>query len=531
MPSEKSKILLKSRLTRRVGLMDMLWTGWPLKWTITGTGLTGSDEDIEAVVVLVDHVAIESDRDLLHPQLDKTLRDLARRGSFSGKAEEAALLPTLGLVAAPYALFVGIDSSPYTSKAIRIAAGSIGGKLLEYKVRKASVRISSALAANTVEHNVITAASAFMEGLLLGLYRRNSFSAKGRTASKLEEIVFELAAQENAELWRQGLSQGRITADGVCYARELTNTPANLLTPEALAEEARSLAQLYRLEYRIYDEKDAAKEGMGGLLAVGQGSANPPRMIVIHHKGNPNSKRTIGLIGKGVTFDTGGISLKKPEGMEEMISDMGGAAAIMGAMRSIGESKPGVNIVAVIPTAENMPSGSAFKPGDVIRTYSGRTVEVLNTDAEGRIVLADGLTTALRQGATELIDVATLTGAVMHALGDLTTGAFTNEEPMLGKLLQASSRAGEYVWPLPTHPEYQRLLKSDVADIKNHGGHWAGAIAGGLFIGTFAEQHPWIHLDIGGTTWMWEDRGFDSKGGTGVMVRTLLEYVQLSESI
>jgi leucyl aminopeptidase len=249
-------------------------------------------------------------------------------------------------------------------------------------------------------------------------------------------------------------------------------------------------------------------------------------MIVIHHKGAPGSKETLGLIGKGVTFDTGGISLKKPAGMEEMISDMGGASAVMGAMRAIGEWKPALNIVAVIAAAENMPSGSAFKPGDVIRTYSGKTVEVLNTDAEGRIVLADGLTTAIRHGATMLIDVATLTGAVMHALGDLTTGAFSNEEGAMQSFLKAARNADEYVWPLPTHPEYGQMLKSDVADLKNHGGSWAGAIAGALFVGAFSEELPWIHLDIGGTTWMWSDRGYESKGGTGVMVRSLVEYIR-----
>jgi leucyl aminopeptidase len=370
------------------------------------------------------------------------------------------------------------------------------------------------------------ASSALMEGLLLGLYRRNSRSISGRANSSLEEIRFILDSDSGSLDWEEGLLRGYRLANSVCYARELTNEPANLLTPERLAEEARSLAGQYGLEHRIYDESEAVTEGMGGLLAVGKGSVNPPRMIVIHHRGAPDSKETLGLIGKGVTFDTGGISLKKPGGMEEMISDMGGASAVMGAMRAVGEWKPKMNIVAVIAAAENMPSGSAFKPGDVLKTYSGKTVEVLNTDAEGRIVLADGLTTAIKHGATKLIDVATLTGAVMHALGDLTTGAFSNDEEMLQTFLQGSRNADEYVWPLPTHPEYRVMLKSDVADLKNHGGTWAGAIAGALFVGEFSEELPWIHLDIGGTTWMWSDRGFESKGGTGVMVRSLVEYIR-----
>ncbi|MCD9024156.1 leucyl aminopeptidase [Cohnella silvisoli] len=504
----------------------MLWTRWPLKWKTTLQGVRGSDQAADLIIVITDRAAIENNRELLHPELDKGLRDMAKRGAFQGKSGDTALLPTLGLIPEKYALYVGCESAPYTSKALRDAAGSLGAKLLAYKIKKAVFVVPAGLSQSMVERQYRTASCAVMEGLLLGLYRRNSHSMSGRTVSSLEEIEFVVRSEVDVDEWNIGLQQGFQIADAVCYARELTNEPANRLTPERLAEEARLLADEYALDCRIFNEEDAVKEGMGGLLAVGQGSANPPRMIVIHHKGKPDSKETLGLIGKGVTFDTGGISIKKAAGMEEMISDMGGAAAIMGVMRTIGEWKPAMNIVAVIPAAENMPSGSAFKPGDVIRTYSGKTVEVLNTDAEGRIVLADGLTTALRHGATSLIDVATLTGAVMHALGDVTTGALTNEETMLQSFLQSAHRAGEYVWPLPSHPEYERLLKSEVADVKNHGGTWAGAIAGGLFVGYFAEERPWIHLDIGGTAWMWDDRGFESKGGTGVMVRSLLEYIR-----
>jgi leucyl aminopeptidase len=504
----------------------MLWTPWPLKWTTTLSRSRGTDQSAELIIAITDRTAVEDNRQMLHPELDKALRDRVERGIFQGDLGETAMLPTLGLIPEKYALFVGCESAPCSTKALREAAGSLGTILLEYKIKKAIFVVPGELSLPVASRQYRTASSAIMEGLLLGLYRRNSLSRLGRKVTSLEEIEFVLETDEGIEEWKEGLARGYQIANAVCYARELTNEPANLLTPERLGEEARSLASEYGLECRIYDETDAAKEGMGGLLAVGQGSVNPPRMIVIHHRGSPDSEETLGIIGKGVTFDTGGISIKKAAGMEEMISDMGGAAAVMGVMRAIGEWKPAMNLVAVIPAAENMPSGSAFKPGDVIRTYSGKSVEVLNTDAEGRIVLADGLTTAIRHGATRLIDVATLTGAVMHALGDLTTGALTNEETMLQSFLQSARRAGEYVWPLPSHPEYHRMLKSEVADVKNHGGTWAGAIAGGLFIGYFAEEHPWIHLDIGGTTWMWDDRGFESKGGTGVMVRSLLEYIR-----
>ncbi|MFC5528631.1 leucyl aminopeptidase [Cohnella yongneupensis] len=496
----------------------MLWTDWDITWRIVGT----KDNDGERADIRVrfeDASFLGRGEVLFHPLLDDALRDLYGREAFQGKPGEAVSMPTLGYLPQPYLLVAGCERAPMSTKALRGAAGTVGNKLLGLRVRSADIVVPAGQPASS--------AAAFMEGLLLGLYRRDSLAAGGREQAVLTRLTFLLEEGADADAWQEGLQLGYRTANAVCYARELTNVPSNRLTPELLAREARSLADRYGFDCKIYDERTAAAEGMGGLLAVGMGSANPPRMIVLNYRGNPGSDQTLGLIGKGITFDTGGISLKKPEGMEEMISDMGGSAAVLGAMRAIGELKPRANVVMVVPAAENMPSGSAFKPGDVLTTYSGQTVEVLNTDAEGRIVLADGLTTAIRHGATKLIDVATLTGAVMHALGDLTTGAFTNEQSFMANVIHASSHAGEYVWQLPMHPEYDRLLKSDVADVKNHGGAWAGAIAGALFVRHFSEGKPWIHLDIGGTAWMWSDRGFESKGGTGVIVRTLVEYVRM----
>lgn len=503
----------------------MLWKSWPIIWTTVTSGEL-QDSSADVIIVLVDTSVKDGSIAILHPALDEAVRDLVGRGAFSGKPAETALLPTLGLLPQKYALFVGCDAAPFTSKALRNAAGSIGNKLLELKIKAADVIVPAGLSMSMVERELTVAASAFVEGLLLGLYRRDSLEESGRVQSVLAEVAFVIDEQKQIADWNQGVEHGRQVADAVCYARELTNKPSNLLTPAVLAEQAQSLSEYYGFDCRIYNEEEAAKEGMGGLLAVGRGSANPPRMIVMRYMGAPDSKEILGLVGKGITFDAGGISIKPGQGMEEFISDMGGAAAVFGVMRGAGSLKPPINIVAVIAAAENMPSGSAYKPGDVITTYSGRTIEVINTDAEGRIVLADGMTTAIRFGATQLVDIATLTGAVMHALGDLTTGAFTNEDAFLQSLIQAGNRAGEYVWPLPLHPEYRSLIKSEVADMKNHGGPWAGAIAGALLIGAFSEERPWIHLDIGGTTWMWSDRGFESKGGTGVMVRTLLEYIR-----
>ncbi|MFC5402706.1 leucyl aminopeptidase [Cohnella soli] len=512
----------------------MMWKNESLKWTLTPSFVSdGNETGMDVAIVVADEQVVRGEETLLSPELDRELRALAARGVFKGKSGEVAVLPTLGRYGCRYALFVGIEGKrPYTTKALRDAAGSMGATLISYKFKSARFVTTASLVSTKDGVEPQEALQAFAEGLLLGLYRRNSRSAEGREQAELERVELELSVDADAQAWQDGINAGVRVANAVCYARELTNEPANLLTPERLAQEARSLAAAYGFECRIYDEKEAAAEGMGGLLAVGGGSANPPRMIVLKYRGNPGSAETIGLIGKGVTFDTGGISIKPASGMEEMISDMGGAAAVLGAMRAIGEGKPPANVVAVVPAAENMPSGSAFKPGDVVRMYGGKTVEVLNTDAEGRIVLGDGLTTAIKAGATKLIDVATLTGAVMHALGDVTSGVFSNDEAFSARFINDARKAGEYVWPLPTYPEYKRLLKSDVADLKNHGGTWAGAIAGAMFVGSFAEDLPWIHIDIGGTAWMWSDRGFECKGGTGVMVRSLFAHIeQLSEWI
>jgi len=505
----------------------MLWNDWNIKWKTTETADKESVSSAPAMLVgFADEAALNEGRPVLHPALDGEVRDRAACGLFSGKPGEAELMPALGLIPEKYAVYAGCESVPASAKSLREAAGSIGKFIIDFRIRKAVFVIPEEWLNDRTEEQCSALASALMEGLLLGIYRRKRTSDAERNTPLLEEAEFRLGEPSASAAWKEGLRLGYETANAVCYARELTNEPSNRLTPARMAQEALELAASHGFECRIYDENDADEAGMGGLLAVGRGSANPPRMIVLRYRGNPESAETLGLIGKGVTFDTGGISLKKAEGMEEMISDMGGAAAVLGAMRAIGVSKPAANVVAVVAAAENMPSGSAFKPGDVIRTYSGKTVEVLNTDAEGRIVLADGLTTAIRHGATKLIDVATLTGAIMHALGDWATGAFSNDEPTLRNFLDSARSAGEYVWPMPTFPEYRRLLKSDAADLKNHGGAWAGAIAGALFVGEFAEGLPWIHLDIGGTAWMWSDRGFEAKGGTGVMVRSLIEYIR-----
>jgi leucyl aminopeptidase len=449
----------------------------------------------------------------------------AKTGLFKGEAGDTRTLPTLGTMKADYVVLAGVGDG--SADALRQAGAAAAKACKQLKAENICALIGpDLLKGDASEETVRLKAQSLAEGFLLGAAARVPQRREQPKEMKLR-VAFapaEQAAGQAEAAFKAGMDRGRLFGEAVAYARRLTNLPGNMLTPEMLALEAEALAQEYQLDIEVIDEWTAAELEMGGLLGVGQGSANPPRMIVLHHEGAPDSKEKLGLIGKGITFDTGGISLKRADGMEEMISDMAGAAAVLGAMRIIGEAKPAVNVVAVIPAAENMPSDRALKPGDVLKTMSGRTVEVLNTDAEGRLVVADGLTTAIRRGATRLIDVATLTGAVMVALGDVATGAVTNDDAFLAGLMEASRRTGERIWQLPSYPEYRKQLESDAADLKNTGGRHAGAITGGLFIGEFADGLPWIHLDIGGTAWMFEDRGWDVKGATGVMTRTLAEY-------
>ncbi|SEF82942.1 leucyl aminopeptidase [Paenibacillus sp. UNC499MF] len=365
------------------------------------------------------------------------------------------------------------------------------------------------------------------EGLLLGAYRIATYAREAKPRQELAAAqLFVQRVPLNVEELRAAVGAAEAYAVATNYARDLTNLPGNLLLPSDLAEEAEKLAGQFGIACEVLDEQAIVERGMGALAAVGLGSANPPRMITLSYDGDPSSDEVLGLVGKGVTFDTGGISIKPAGGMEEMISDMGGAAVLLGLLIVVGRLKPRINLRIVIPAAENMPSGTAMRPGDIITTLSGRTVEVLNTDAEGRLILADGVTYAIEKGATRLIDIATLTGAVLVSFADVATGAQTNDDAFLASVLQASIQAGEKVWQLPNFPEYREMLRSSVADIKNAAAHkWAGAIMGGSFIEAFTENKPWIHLDTGGTAWLWGDRGVDPKGGTGAMVRTLAEYI------
>ena len=332
-------------------------------------------------------------------------------------------------------------------------------------------------------------------------------------------VGFDAAAQA-------GIDRGRIIAESQNFARELGNEPSNLLTPTLLAERAEAMAREAGLDIDILDEKRITDLKMGALLAVARGSVEPPRMIVLTYnpaKPVPGAP-VLGLVGKAITFDTGGISIKPANDMEKMKFDMAGGAAMLGVMRALARLRPAVKVIAVIPSSENMPGGRAQKPGDVQIAMSGKSIEVINTDAEGRLVLADGIAYTKQLGATHLIDAATLTGAIVVALASVNTGVFGSDTAFTERVLASAKAAGEKMWPMPLDDEYRDLIKSTIADIQNVGsGKGGGAITAAWFLREFTGDTPWVHLDIAGTAWLDDAKAWAGKGGTGVAVRTLVD--------
>ncbi|WP_252863461.1 leucyl aminopeptidase [Paenibacillus riograndensis] len=452
---------------------------------------------------------------------------VSQAGLFGAKLNQIYILPLEGQPGLPILILAGCGNGLAGTDELRHLAAQVARAAHRLNAVRLIIQVPDNLSKQTAVRPQ-EAGQALTEGLILGAYRRTHYKREQPVYTGIESVVFHLDRQaEAAESleWSQGIRQGQAFGEATNLARNLTNLPGNLLTPSALAMAAIEVAERHGFPAEVLDEQEIAQKGMGGLLAVGKGSVHPPRMIVVRYQGTSQWENVTAIVGKGITFDSGGISLKRAPGMENMISDMGGAAAVLGVMEALGTLRPRINVVMLIPSAENMPAANAFKPGDIVTTLSGRTIEILNTDAEGRVVLADALTYSLEWGAERIIDVATLTGAVLSVLGDIATGAVTNNEVMMEALQAASIRAGEKIWQLPVFPEFREMLSSEVADIRNAAGRYGGASTAGLFIGEFAEGRPWVHLDIAGTAFLSKERGVNPKGATGVMVRTLLQYL------
>ncbi len=370
----------------------------------------------------------------------------------------------------------------------------------------------------------------FLTGFYLSRYEYKDHKGKNKSTQKLPEISIFSEALSSTSL-KSVIKRVQIIVEGVFFARDLQNEPSNYLYPEELAKKAKALESLGNCKVKVFNEKKLESLGMGGILSVGKGSIHPPRLIIMEYNGAKKSDApALGLVGKGITFDTGGISLKPPASMFDMKMDMGGAAMVLGAMSAIVQLKLPINVVALVASAENMPSDRAIKPSDVYTAYNGKTVEVLNTDAEGRLVLGDALSYMKEFNPGFVIDLATLTGAVVVALGGVTSGMMGNNAEAIERMKSASAKAGEKVWELPLHDEYAKQLKSTIADLKNiGGGRAAGALTAGCFLNEFVEEaYPWVHLDIAGSSDSPKDQGphCPDFGGTGVPVQSLVTFAE-----
>lgn len=456
--------------------------------------------------------------------LDGQITELLKEGDIRAEQNKVSKVHTLGKAPIKRVYFLGLGKEEkQTLESLREAFGKAVKTISEAKVESFAVGLDSFV---TEELDALDVAHAFGEALALSTYKFADYKQKPNAPEKkIEEVV--VYSSGDAEEIQASLTVGYAYGQGTNSARTLVNLPGNMLTATDLANYAAELGKKYGFEVEILEKEDMEKLGMGALLAVNKGSVEPPKMIVLKYQGTENWEDVIALVGKGITFDTGGYSIKPKDGIVGMKSDMGGAAAVLGAMEIIGELRPEKNVVAVIPSTDNMISGDAFKPDDVVTSMNGKTIEILNTDAEGRLALADGITYAKFHGASYLVDVATLTGGVIVALGNDITGAMTNNEAFFEEVLEASIEAGEPIWRLPiTENHKKRVRKSQVADLNNSPGRDGHAIFAGTFIGEFAEDTPWVHLDIAGTATTTSAHNLGPAGATGVMVRTLATLVE-----
>ncbi len=471
--------------------------------------------------------------------------ELAAGGELTGKPMETVLLHQPDGLKAKRLLFVGCGkANKLGGVELRRLAGAAARFLRARSIKdiafalpdegewenklekdKSKAQASSGSRASFAGLDV---ARAIVEGAFVADFDPDVYKSHRKDLSlRSLTIVASPARKSSEKSLASTLNSARIIGESQNFTRQLVNEPGNAMTPTALAESARKMAAECGLKCEVLGPKEIQKHKMGAFWAVAKGSEEPPALIVLRYEpsGAP-SNPVIGLVGKGVTFDSGGISIKPADGMEKMKYDMAGAAAMLGAMRAIALLKPKVRVTAIVCATENMPSGKAYKPGDVEIAMSGKSIEVINTDAEGRMILADGLAYARELGCTHLVDAATLTGACVVALGMINAGIFANDDSLYDRFHEAQQSAGEKFWRLPVEDEYQEMIKSGIADIVNSAGRWGGAISAAMFLKEFVEDTPWIHLDIAGIAWMEEAKPWIAKGPTGIAVRSLVQFVQ-----
>jgi leucyl aminopeptidase len=446
--------------------------------------------------------------------------DLLASGELTGRPFEANLLhKPAGLKAKRLLLIGGGAAKKFTSYDLRRIAGTAVRTLKSRGIRSFAFIAPPSIPA-------VEAVRAIVEGALVGNFDPDYYRSD-RKDQKIDALTIVAGGNADHSALEKAAQEAQIIGESQNFTRDLVNEPSNRMTPTILADRAKKMCQEVGLKCEVYGADKIKELKMGAFWSVAQGSDEPPALIVMTYEpaGAP-AKPVLGLVGKGITFDTGGISIKPADGMEKMKYDMAGGATMIGAMRAIALLKPKVKVIGIVCATENMPSGKAQKPGDVQIAMSGKSIEIINTDAEGRLVLADGLFYARQLGCTHLVDAATLTGAVVVALGYANVGAFANDDAIYERLLKANAEAGEKMWRLPLDDEYKENIKSTIADMVNSGGRWGGAINAAMFLKEFAEDTPWIHLDIAGTAWMEDQKPWIAKGPTGIALRSLVGFVK-----
>lgn len=460
----------------------------------------------------------------LDKALGGSISDLLRSKEFEGKTAELVLLHTHRKIPAKRVLLVGLGKKD--SLGLDTIRQALGHAVKRVRQVKATAFTAAVPAVTPPESTAIDIAQAMTEGAILGAYQFTAYRSEPTPGPDIQSMTLLASQQSDVRSLSEGVRRGIATAEAAVFVRDLCNHPSNVMTPTKIAEEAKAVAKERGVSLKVLERKDLAKLGMGALLGVARGSHEPPKFIILeYHGARKKNDRPVVLVGKTITFDTGGISLKPSENMEQMKADMTGGAEVLATVRAAARLKLPLNLVGLLPATENMPGGGAMKPGDIVKTLSGKTVEVQNTDAEGRLILADGLAYAARYKPVALIDVATLTGACVVALGQFAIGMFGTDDTLKESLRKAGQRSGERVWEMPLWEDYFEQLKSDVADMRNIGGRGAGMITAALFLSKFAGDCPWVHLDIASTDWSERERAYIPKGPTGIGTRLLIQYL------
>jgi leucyl aminopeptidase len=493
---------------------------------------TGSyqEQDVQALAVAVfkDEKANEGILKELDEASGGVVKSVIESEELKGKEGETVYvhLPASGSLSARRLLLIGVGArEDFKPAQVSQMAGAVA-RFLRGKNIKSIGLVTRA------DADAEKTAAAAAEGAVMGLFEPDKYRTVDKESRTIDKLVV-IAEGADEEALKRGAERGRIIGESTNFTRDLANEPGAYMTPTNLAERAHEIAKEFGLNIDVLDESRMEQEGMGALLSVSRGSEEEAKLIILKYTPRDSSGQgeddLLAFVGKGITFDSGGISLKPGENMELMKYDMTGGATVLGAMRAIAQIKPSMPVLGVVPASENLPSGKATKPGDVVRAMSGKTIEIINTDAEGRLILSDAICYAKKLGAKRIIDMATLTGAVSIALGDVNTAVLGTDQALIDEIIAAGKEVGEKYWQLPLDKEYTKQIKSDIADIKNVGGRKAGTITAAAFLKEFADGVSWAHLDIAGTAWGDDARPYRSKGPTGITVRTLINIVDRAE--